>query len=433
MPDQNTSKIGLSPQQVEHYCKKAKQDAGNDPAGAEGCKAWDNSLQQIADEVAGQMNDKFLQFKDKCEQSLQKISDLRGEINQFGTPGYVANVAVSAQQASANAAGQILIGLKARVKRMTRFRERFPNLGNLGKAAHAPNKAFFVGFVIFLIAVESFANSRLFAEADDFGLVGGALLAVIVSCINVLPMILIGILATKARGSLNIPVLVWRGICLLAFVWAALINVAILVLRNNKIAEAGGSADTSHGAILFIVGIVIAGIAFWEGFRFADLYAKVRECQEEIDNDKKNYSEQILYPIEDAMNKAQATRNNIKKEMGQLNLNFTHWNANFPLIAIQGIVEVKRVWKKYHGVYAPLHMSPNPTLPDINTETAEQWDVHIRQQWCNYAKNSEELAKGHDEWLDGKIQKIEDLRSELIDLRKKYVGIIIANIGNIIY
>lgn len=426
----SSPKIEIRPERVQEFRKKARMDARNDPAGSENCRGWHGALKQIAHDVAQQMGGVFEHFKEQCESARKRAGESQRNIKAQLAPEFVRALDADAKKRMGNASTNILVGLRKDADLMKQYRERFPNLEERVGEPHKPNKALFVGLAIVLIALESFANSRLFAEADDFGLVGGALLAVIVSCVNVVPMLIAGIFATKSRGDIDVPLWVWRAICAGALIWAVVINIGIVAIRNQKIAEAGGLADPSQSGLLFIIGIVIAGIAFYDGWKLPDLYAKVRECQERIEREKKHYSGYILDPIEQEINKLQSAKADLAGEVDQLKDAVGQWHDNSPLIALKGISEVKRVWQIYHDEYAPLHRDPDPVLPHISAGNAEEWGVHIHEDWNAYAGAMEKNAEQKAGELGKLLEAITALINALITLKDNLVSVITAEINN---
>lgn len=430
MSETTLHKIQIPPDQVAAFCRQARKDAGNDSAAGD-YSGWKSSLQNIAQEVARQMGLCFNDFRDKCVDAAKKASEAEREIKARLVPDFVRAVEVDATKRMAEVS-PILDEIGKTSRLIGEYHKRFPNLAGGAVPTHAPNKAFFVGFVIFLIAIESFANSRLFAEADDFGLVGGALLAVLVSCINVLPILFAGILATKSRGNIGFPPWVWRTICAVAFLYAVGVNAVIWVLRNNKIIEANGVVDQSQSVVLFVIGMVIAGISFYKGWGFADLYGKFRECQERMDANKKHYSREILSPISSARSTALSAQESFVWEIDQLKKTVDDWYLNSPLIARDGVAEVSRVWQKYHGDYAPLYQGQSPSLPNINdAEIAKEMDVHIHDAWDNYAEKRRQYAEKQTGVANDLLPAFGAVRQELVDLEKSFVSVITAKINNV--
>ncbi len=403
-------------------------DAKTDPAGAENCGAWKGALRQIADDAAKQMGGEFDRFKNRCDSARHKAQELQHDIQAQLAPGFAKHLDVEAQKRMGEAE-TALAALRKDNDLINKFRERFPNMEERAEEPHEPSKAFFIGFAVILIAVESFANSRLFAEADDFGIVGGALLAVLVSCVNVLPMLLLGILATKARGNLDIPPWVWRALCFFGAAWSVFLNIGIVALRNHKIAAIGGEIDQSQSGLLFIVGMVIAGVSFWKGWGFADLYSKLRECKKRVAAGKRSYSEAILGPIDEEIQKAQTAPGRLRRELGELKNAIRQWHSDSPIIALAGMAEVRRVWQIYHDEYAPSHRAACPALPALSAENAKEWGVNIREEWDAYARQAWADANEEDGVFELLKEKIEELIHALLNLKQGLVTVINAEIA----
>lgn len=444
---ENTAMIEISPDRVNEYRARARKDARNDPAGAGSCNGWRGTLRQIANDVAKQMGGVFDNFRQKCDEAYQQASGSHRDIRDLLSPESVKALDADAQKRVGEAI-DILGGLRKDAGLMKKFGERFPNLEQRIQAPpHNPNKVLFVGFAIFLIAVESLINAKLFAAGDDYGIFGGALTAVYVSCANVVPMLLLGIFATKARGNLDFPQWGWRAICGFALVLAVFVNIVILTIRRSKMIEAAERAnadgllnigrdllaradDPSQSILLFVVGMVIAGLAFNKGWKFPDLYEKVRECQRRMDGEKRRYSSQILGPIEGEIEKLRSAKKNLYGEIDQLKEAVGQWRIVSPILALKGVSEVQRVWQIYHDEYAPLHRDPDPMLPDIGAANAKDWGVHIHDDWNTYAEAMGKNANDRSGVLESLLQEIGEMIQALLDLKTNLVAVITAELNN---
>lgn len=424
-----TPQINIPEEKIQSFCRQAQRDAGNDSA-ASNHDSWRHSLKNIAKAVAEQMGMCFDAFKKICEEAAKKASAAQLEIDARLVPGYVDTVVVEANRRMAEAS-PILGQVGKSASLMGEYNKRFPNVAGGNPPEHKANNALSFGLVIFLIAAESFANSRLFAEADDYGLLGGALLAVLVSCINVIPVLFLGIGVTKARGHIGAPSWLWGTICAFAFLYAIGVNIVIWVLRNNRIIEAGGIVDQTHSIALFIIGMVIAGIAFYKGWKIPDLYAKFRECQLRLEKDKARYTNVILGPVSSERERAASAEVAFIWEVDQLKKAVSNWHANSPLIAHDGRIKVGQIWQQYHSVYAPLYNGHPPILPDINDSAiAEDMDIRIHGAWDAFAESQRQKADEQAGVADGKLPEFRAVRDKLIGVEQRFVAVITAKIND---
>lgn len=421
--------ITIAEDRVKSFCRQAQKDAANDSATGNN-NGWKHSLQNIAKEVAEQMGVCFDTFKRMCDDAARKTREAEREIKARLVPGFVDAVEVEANKRMAQAS-PILTEVGKSANLMGEYNKRFPNIAGGKPPEHQPNKALTFGFVVFLIAVESFANSRLFAEADDYGLLGGALLAVLVSCINVIPVLFLGVVATWSRGHIGVPSWLWGVICVFALLYAIGVNIVIWVLRNNKIIEANGIVDQTQSIALFIIGMVIAGVAFYKGWGIPDLYAKFRECQDRLEKDKTRYTNAILGPVSGVREKAASAEEVFIWEVNQLKKAVNDWHANSPLIAHDGRIKVGQIWQQYHSAYVPLYNGHPPNLPDINDPAiAKEMDIHIHDAWNTFAEAQRQEAEKQAGVADDLLPEFREVRDKLIGVEKRFVAVITAKINN---
>lgn len=422
----NHQAIKLSEQQVDRFRKRAKKDGKIDSPGSENNPAWENSLHQIANLVAEQVRDRFNGFKENCELMHETIT---GMFHDLPNRSALQPVEATANQRRTEA-GPMLESLREDAALMAKFHKRFPNLDDSVVKPHNPNPILFFGLSIALIAIESLANSRLFAEADNFGIVGGAMLAFLVSIGNVLPMILLSFLAKTWRGNLDMPIWVWRLICCASIGLAIIYNIGVVALRNYLIEGNGGEPNPFEGWVLFVIGNVIAGVAFWDGWNFADTYAKFRECMERINKITSNYSMRILSPIEDEIQNAEKTMKNLPKHITRLNHNIGRWDTNTPLLVRDAVSEVERVWREYHGIYCPIHRDPDPELTTLTPENAKEWGIHIHDEWFEFVRKIRESIRDNENKLEEQNDEIRQSFEALIKLKSNFSDVINADIEN---
>lgn len=420
--------IQISQQQVEKFRKQAKTDAKTDPPIVENCKAWHSSLRQVADIVAWQVRDKFNEFNERCQSVIEMIN--RG-LADFPSQASYRSVEVSADENRAKAR-PLLENLREDAELMQKFHHRFPNLDESVSKPHNPNIIFFIGLAFFVIACESLANSRLFASADDFGIVGGALLAILVSVGNVLPMIMLAILAKTWRGNLDMPMWAYYGLCVASSIYAITYNISVVAFRNHQIISSGGTPNPYEGWILFVIGGLISGISFLDGWKFSDTYTKVRECKERIKKITNDYSRQIFSPIDDEIEKVRETIENFPKHIGKLNNDADRWDNNVPLLVRAAVSEVNRVWQIYNAVYAPIHRDPDPDLPELTVDNAKEWGIHIHDEWIDFCNKMSELIRDRKGTFEERSDEIAQSLNKLVELKANFSDVITADIEDVI-
>ncbi|MGI9229316.1 MAG: hypothetical protein ACR2P9_05600, partial [Gammaproteobacteria bacterium] len=235
-PEAGNLGIEITEEQQKQLLKKAKVDAGADPAGTEQCQSWRNTLATIVDMAMKQIEKKFDEFRDVCLKANEEIGRAHADVKALRAPAFIAGLEADAnERMNSNNAQAALENIKDSTVLLNKYRIRFPHLDRSVQRPHKANIMLFLGFAILLIAVESAINSQLFAEASSYGLAGGALAAVSVSVLNVIPLILLAILAKLCLSNLNFPPWAWKVLCVVALVYAIGFNWFAMQIRNDLV------------------------------------------------------------------------------------------------------------------------------------------------------------------------------------------------------
>jgi hypothetical protein len=171
--------------------------------------------------------------------------------------------------------------------------EAFKDENELSRNAHYPAVPLLTMALILLIFVlETAANAWLFSNATDWGLLGGAGYAALMSLPNILGGLIVGFFGL--RGSLHVNWFIRSlGIVLTALggagmlFWNYYVGHFRALLATRPETELGdfrgvmqqirlqplAVLDTTDALLLMIVGLIVAAIAIWEGFDgFSDRY-----------------------------------------------------------------------------------------------------------------------------------------------------------------
>lgn len=126
----------------------------------------------------------------------------------------------------------------------------FARVHGLARDARYPDSGWLsLGVLALLILLESWANSVYFAEATDFGLLGGFVRALGISLLNIVGGFVVGrfVVPWIAYRRLSSRILATAG-TLLAAVFAVIFNVALAAYRDQMVR--GAAADVSLRALL---------------------------------------------------------------------------------------------------------------------------------------------------------------------------------------
>lgn len=164
----------------------------------------------------------------------------------------------------------------------------FKRSNGITRAAEYPeSKILGYGLLIFIVVVETIINSYFFARASDFGLLGGAMQAAMVSIVNVLWSFVMAVIAYRGLHYRSAFRKMAAIIGVMIHICAAIaINLAVAHYRDliaidpatamsltlEKLRQAPIELATLDAALLFIIGCVISLISVWKGYTFDDRY-----------------------------------------------------------------------------------------------------------------------------------------------------------------
>jgi len=154
-------------------------------------------------------------------------------------------------------------------------------------AEYPESKILGYGLLLFIVVLETIINSYFFARASDFGLLGGAMQAAMVSIVNVAWSFIMAVIAYRAlhyrsafkklAGMVGVTVHIVTAIVINLAVahYRDLIAInpdAAMQLTLEKMRQAPLELETLDAALLLIIGCAISVISVWKGYTFDDRY-----------------------------------------------------------------------------------------------------------------------------------------------------------------
>lgn len=440
--------IKFTETQKRELLKQARVDAAADPAGTESCQSWENTLQNIANMAMEQMKNVFERFKSQCMVINDGVDKAHHKAKELLAPEHASKIEADAKEnMQSQEALDAIKDIRDNTTLLNKYRARFHHLDKSVKRPHKANTMLFVGFAVLLIAVESAINSQLFAEGSSYGLAGGALAAVAVSVLNVIPLILLAMLAKKCLGNLYFPSWAWQAICVVALVYAVGFNWFAMQLRNDlvinpntEIVDASEQGDMepmrsalekplpdsekNKGWILFIIGLIVTAACFWKGWSFVDGYAKVRECMQSIEQSKNTYTGIVMDPINAGIKECRDARENLSRLTAELRSAIKGWGTTRELLLPDAVAEVRQAWNLYNKEYALLHLDPDPKLPSLKVENASDWSIEVEESWGHFSQTISAQAQQEQEAIGKDIEALSATAERVIGVKNNFIAVV---------
>lgn len=209
-----------------------------------------------------------------------------------------------------------IVAARERLNESYRWRNRFREIHRLERPAHD-----FSGWgnvfalAIILIVLEAAMNSYLFSKGNEFGLLGGIIVAAIVSLVNVGFSMLLGYLARYIRvRNLLLKLMGLAAIALWAG-FAATINLAVAHFRDGleqglewtaaaeravpSLLAAPLQLATVESWLLVGLGVLISTLAFRKGWHTDDAYPGYGPVERDLDRARRRYEEELEAALSD--------------------------------------------------------------------------------------------------------------------------------------
>lgn len=189
------------------------------------------------------------------------------------------------------------------------------------EAVYPASHVFSIALLLFVLILESGFNSYFFAQANDFGLVGGFLQATIISAINLIVGLLTGILFFRSLNHVNTVrnILGWTGISVFASLTVAF-NLFVAHYRSaltqdpdragyvavESFLESPLGISEFDSWVLFLIGVVVVIVSTLKSYRLDDVYPgygklarRVIEARDRLRDLQEEWSETLKEHFDD--------------------------------------------------------------------------------------------------------------------------------------
>ena len=186
-----------------------------------------------------------------------------------------------------------------------------------------------MAWIAIALIIETILNSSLLAQASDFGLVGGATLAILISLINITFGFMLGLFVFPFTSHKN---MLYK-----RFSWVALILASIVIFlfnlllghyREVLIQDPNNSAilaiqhftedmfnlNSIESIFLIIVGLIVSVISFWKGSTQNDSYPGYTKLSKERDK----MFEEFLFVKEEQLSELTETTDDFERKLTEL-------------------------------------------------------------------------------------------------------------------
>ena len=368
------------------------------------------------------------EFRDWVGNIRQKFETMSGDIpgsSDIYVTGLETKTRSNLTAAEAKYAAKIIqLG-----KDQSAWKKRFGPLLQINIDKHSKGSiALLIGLALILLAVESILNSQFFAADSEFGLLGGTLTAITVSCGNVLIPMKLAFFGHRGfyhrDNSYRALGLVMIGLFLL---WIFGFNHIVAQYRESLLAAAGQDSSTMNYVLLFALGFVVAGASFWKMWSFLDPYKQARDCENDLKDTKEEFERVVYKDLQDAQSKFESIETEIHQMEVGIPAGFKHHEIDFTRAHERAIAAINKVFAIYHRQYCVMKLDPDPEKPTLTLENMEQYNVGIKDADRNHLAEMKGLLSGliataTDEW----VQKLHALLEKINQLIRKFQTVVTA-------
>ena len=311
-----------------------------------------------------------------------------------------------------NVENQLSDKIRQKQKEMSGWQKRFgESLQTHLAEPEKKNVVWLAGIVLILLAVESIANSRFFAETSDLGLLGGTLAAITVSFGNVFVPLILAFFAHRWFYKPDFFKNVGIGIIVLFFLWVFGFNYLVAEYREELILEVGRNPSTLDYVLLFALGVIVGVISFWKMWTHYDPYQEARKCMNDLKEMRDNFSRTALQPLtrtrqqyDDQLSDMTVAPKEIVRILDDTRIYYSAASDN-------AIRDANKIISIYYGYYCIRKVDPDPPRPAVLTQdNAAQFGVGISiADWNLFETRNVRFNRFIDEDVKKWAEKIKEI------------------------
>ena len=375
-------------------------------------------VQMVNEKDVEKTVDEFRNWADKTE---QKIEDWEKNIPN---PQREATQLETEMQMHLNKVeNQLSHKIRQQQKEMSRWQQRFgESLQTHVSEPEKKNIVWLSGIILILLAVESIANSRFFAETSDLGLLGGTLAAITVSFGNVFVPLILAFFAHRWFYRPNVFRNVGIGMIVLFFVWVVGFNYLVAEYREGLLLQVGKSLNTLDYVLLFSLGVIVGVISFWKMWTFHDPYYEARKCANNLKETMDNFCDTALEPLTRRHKQYGDQTSEINAGKRGINTRLENTSIDFDAVHAKAIQDANSVIAIYYRHYCIRKVDPDPPYPDVITpDNASQFGVGVQATHRNlFESRKTRFNKFIHEEMPIWIEKLEDVFHKIENLIKRF-------------
>ena len=295
------------------------------------------------------------------------------------------------------------------------------------------NVVWLAGLILILLAVESIANSRFFAETSDLGLLGGTLAAITVSFGNVFVPLILAFFAHRWFYKPDFIKNIGIGIILLFFVWVIGFNYLVAEYREDLLLEVERSTSTLDYVLLFALGMIVGVLSFWKMWTHYDPYHEARKCMNDLKQLRDNFSHSALEPLTRKQQQFNKQLSHVAAIPNEIDRNLQETRVHYSAANDKAIKLANDVIDIYYRHYCVRKVDPDPVRPPaVSPDNAAQFSVGVSPaDWELFEIRNLRFRKFIDQDVPNFNEKIREILHMIASLVAKFIEPVLDILNNL--
>ncbi len=214
-----------------------------------------------------------------------------------------------------------------------------------------------IAIILSALVIETMLNSNLLADASSFGLIGGAIMAITISAINIVIGFSIGVFAYPQTNHIDKARATFAYICLtcgafIVFVFNLLIGHYREVLLDDP--DSSGVAAVSQftegmfnltsieSIFLVFIGLIVSGLSYWKGMSQNDKYPGYSQVTKLRDSSREGLYEAKEDALEELNAISDDCEENLQKLLKKVTVDYSRCTALYSMFDQQ-----QRLYESY--------------------------------------------------------------------------------------